>query len=56
MNITKKKTTHRHREQTSSYQCVGGDMRVGELEVQIIGYKIGYKDVLYSMGNTANIL
>ena len=29
---------------------------VGEWEAQTIGCKIGYRDVLYSMGNIANIL
>ena len=30
--------------------------RVGEWEAQTIGCKMGYKDVLYNMGNIANIL
>ena len=49
-NVTKKKQTHK--EQTSGYQC--GE--VGEWAVQIIGCKIGYKDVLYNMGNITSIL
>ena len=33
-----------------------GNTGVKEWEVQTFGCKIGYKDALYSMGNTANIL
>lgn len=33
-----------------------GYIEVGEEEVQTIGYKISYKDLLYKMGNIANIL
>ena len=29
---------------------------IGDQELQIIMYKINYKDILYSTGNTANIL
>ena len=43
MNMTKKQT-HRYREHTSGYQCreaSGGNIGLGEWEVQIIGCKIG---------------
>ena len=33
-----------------------GNIRVGEWEVQTTGCKIGYKDVLYNMGNIASKL
>ena len=33
-----------------------GTIGAGEWEVQTIGCKVGYRDVLYNMGNTANIL
>ena len=59
----KVKQTHRYSEQTN-YQCVviryienkwvTGWFGV-EWEVQTIGWKIGYKDVFYNTGNTANI-
>ena len=29
---------------------VGGDLGVGQWELQTIGYKIGYKDLLYNTG------
>jgi len=35
---------------------VRGNKGVEESEVQTIRYKISYKDILYNMGNTANIL
>ena len=42
---------------TSGKREVGrGKIWVGEKEVQIIRYKISYKDILYSMGNMVNIL
>ena len=57
VNITKMKQTHRYREQTSGYQWWGrGCIGVEEWEVQTIGCKMGYKDVLYNMGNITNIL
>ena len=58
----KKKQTHRYREQTSGYQSGGcgwaraSNIGVGEQEVETIGCKIGYKDILYNTENTANIL
>ena len=39
VNITKKKQTHRHREQTKGYQW--GNIGVGELEAQTFGCMIG---------------
>ena len=46
------------REHISGYQWGGGRRRenigVGEWDVQSVGYKTGYKDVLYNMRNTAN--
>ena len=58
MNITKKKQTHRYREQTIGYQWGGGRgiIALGEWEVQTIGCKISHKGVLYNTGNIANIL
>ena len=43
------KQTHRHREQTSDYQWGeggGGNIVVEDKEIQIIMYKISYKDIL----------
>ena len=57
--ITKKKQTHRYRQQATGYQRGGGEgqYRGGrEQEVQTIDFKIGYNDVLYNMGDIANIL
>ena len=35
----------------------GGETQwLGEKEEQIIGYKVGYEDVLYNTGDIANIL
>ena len=53
--------THRYTEQTGSCQWAEWmrerqKVRVGDLEVQTIRYKIIYKDVLCNMGNIANIL
>ena len=47
----------RYKEQTRGSQWRGrSHVRMRECEVQIIGYEIGYKDVLYNLGNIANIL
>ena len=47
----------RYKEQTRGSQWGGrSSVRMGECEVQTIGYEIGYKDVLYNVGNIANIL
>ena len=61
MNITKKKQTHRSREQISAYQWgegrwEGGNVGVRDLEAQTSRYKRSYKDILYNMENIANIL
>ena len=49
VDITKKKQTHRYREQTSGYQREGeGHIRAGERDRQTIGYKIGCKRVFYN--------
>ena len=56
VNITKKKQALRYREQTSGYQCWRDNTRVGEWEVQTIGCKTGYREVLHNMRNIANIL
>ena len=32
-----------------------GSIGVGEWEIKAVGCKIGYKDILYNMGNIANI-
>ena len=53
-----KKPTHRYRKQTYSYQGEAGRGNVGveDKKVQIIRYKIRYKDLLYNMGNIASTL
>ena len=51
VNITKKRQTHRYREQTSGYGAGGHSIRTGEWKVQTMGGKIGSR-----MGNIANIL
>ena len=60
MNITKKKRTHRHREQTSGYQwgegSGEGQYRGRDEEAKTAGYRRSCMDLLYNMGNTANIL
>ena len=60
VNITKKKLTHRYREQTSGCQWGAGRGRGnigdGEWELQTIRFKISYKDILYNVGNITHIL
>ena len=55
-----KKLTHGYREQTTGYQQereVGrGNIGIGDEEVQTIGYKISYKDIVYNPENIVNIL
>ena len=54
---TKKRRTHRHREQTVTSGEVGrGAIGVNEREIQSIECKIGYKGILNSSGNIASIL
>ena len=53
--MTKKKQTHRYREQTSGDRCVGGNTGMGEREVQL-SVQDRLKAVLYNMGDIANIL
>ena len=58
MNITKKKQIHRYREQITGYQRREGReaikrWRSGRYKLLCVR---GYKDILYYMGNTANIL
>ena len=59
-NITKKKQTPRYRERSSGYQWGEGrregQYRDGDSEIQTIMYKTSHKDILYNMGNIANIL
>ena len=60
VNVRKKKQTYRYREQTTGYWWGEGREQGlhrgrGE-EVQIITYKIIHKNILYSIGNIANIL
>ena len=47
---TTKKLTHGYREQTTGYQEereVGrGNIGIGDEEVQAVGYKISYKDIV----------
>ena len=40
VNITENKQTQRYREQTSGYQCGGGNTGVGEWEAQTTGCKV----------------
>ena len=55
VNITKKKQTHRYREQTGGYQWRGGIDRWRSGRYKLLGvYRL--KDVLYNTGNTVNIL
>ena len=56
-----KKLTHRYGEQTHGYQQVrekerGGNIRLGNEELQTVKFKISYKDILYNTRNKANIL
>ena len=55
VTITKKKQSHRYREQTSGYQWGEGrgegQYRVGGLRGTNYWYKISYKDILYNTGN-----
>ena len=57
VNITKKKQTHRYKEQTNDYQWWGGE---GQYRDGAVGgtnsWVKGYKDVLYNTGNIANVL
>ena len=55
VNTTEKKQTYRYREDTSGYQWGEGNIGVGDYTVQIISYKISYKDILYNMWNITNI-
>ena len=41
---------------SSRYIIAGDDSWVEEWEVQTTQYKTGYKDILYNMGDTADIL
>ena len=57
VNRTKKKQTHRNREQTSGYHGVGtGKYRGGRMGDTNYWVSGRLKDVLYNMGNIANIL
>ena len=59
VNITKKKYTHWYMQRTKSWLPEGSGERsskeVREGEVKTTGCKVGYKDVLYNMGNIASI-
>ena len=59
MNITKRKQTHRCREQPSGYQWGEGRGRgkkdVGEGKAQTAGYKIG-SGMYYNAGSITNVL
>ena len=58
MHVTKKKLTHKYREQsrvTNGKREEGREkMRAWGEEVQTIRYKISYKYILYNTGNIAN--
>ena len=57
VNKTKKRRTHRRREQTVTNGEVGrGAIGVNEREIQSIECKISYKGILNSSGNIASIL
>ena len=55
LNMTKRKQNHKHREENIGYQWGErrgrGNIGVRKQEVQTTACKIGYKDILYSMGN-----
>ena len=57
---SKKKLTHRYREQTSDHQWGEGngkgDKRAGKYKIQNLMYKISYKDVLYNTRTITHIL
>ena len=54
MNITKKEADS-HIQRTNQRSQMGGNTGVREWNVHNIECKIGYKDILYIMGNIANI-
>ena len=57
MNITKKKQIRRNIEHTNDYHWGDGcNPGSGHCEVQTIVCTVGYKDILYNTGNTANVL
>ena len=57
VNTTKKETDSQYRELvvTSGERKGRGNISVGEWEVQTIGCKIGYRDILYNTGKISNI-
>ena len=58
VNKTKKKHTHRYREQTSIYQWAKGrgNTGFGDYEMQTIRHKISFKNIVYNVGTTVHIL
>lgn len=56
MNITKSKNRLTDIENKLMGRRKGGNVGVRNLEVQTIMCKVSYKDILYNMGNIANIL
>ena len=55
MNITRKKQTHRYREQTSGYQWGGGNIGCGGVGGTNYSVYDRLKDISYNKGNIANI-
>ena len=55
-NNKKKKTDIDNKVAVTCGEGARGNIRVGEWELQTIGCKLGYKVVLYNMGNIARIL
>ena len=55
MNITKSKNRLTDIENKLMGRRKGGNVGVRNLEVQTIMCKVSYKDILYNMGNIANI-
>jgi len=62
VNITKKKkkgSSSRLTDTEDKLVVITGEenkLGVGQWKVQIIGYELGYKNILYNTGNTANSL
>ena len=55
VNITKKKKTHRYKEQTSGYQ-LGGVWRRDMERYKLLGVRWVQGCILYNTGNRANII
>ena len=59
VNITKKRRRSRFIDTENKPVVIiveENQLGVGQWKVQIIGYELGYKNILYNTGNTANSL